>query len=267
MKANLLTLLILLSAALGASAQPSPEMVWIQGGRYVPLYASTAEKAATEVDGFLLSRYPVTNAEYLEFVRANPEWRRSAVQPLFADEQYLAHWKGDLDPGDRAPADHPVVNVSWFAARAYAEWLGMRLPTTAEWEYAAASGSTRRDQDESERRASILAQYSTRSTSGLRPVTASETNIWGIRGMHDLVWEWVEDFNAGVVTGESRNNTDVDQGLFCGAAALFASDVTDYAAFARFAFRSGLKGDFALGNVGFRVAADAPHTTLQASIQ
>src|SRR5690606_41308237 len=94
-----------------------------------------------------------------------------------------------------------------------------------------------------------------------------ETNIWGIRGMHDLVWEWVEDFNAGVVTGESRNNTDVDQGLFCGAAALFASDVTEYAAFARFAFRRGLKGDFALGNVGFRVAADAPHATLQASIQ
>src|SRR5690606_41772755 len=97
MKANLLSLLILLSAALGASAQPSPEMVWIQGGRYVPLYASTAEKAATEVDGFLLSRYPVTNAEYLEFVRANPEWRRSAVQPLFADEQYPAHRNGDLD--------------------------------------------------------------------------------------------------------------------------------------------------------------------------
>ena len=76
--------------------------------------------------------------------------------------------------------------------------------------------------------------------------------------MHSLVWEWVDDFNSNLVTGESRNNTELDRQLFCGGASLGASDFTDYAAFIRFALRSGLKADYAMSNLGFRLAADAP---------
>lgn len=259
MKAVILTVLILFAVCGLAAAQSAPEMVWIEAGSYTPLYAGTSTETDVDVPGFYLSRFAVTNADFLAFVRANPEWRKSTVKRLFADERYLAHWADDLEPGSHAPNDHPVIHVSWFAARAYAEWVGMRLPTTAEWEYASDAGLGEIDGTTGTSHAAILRLYSARSGLELRPVTASHRNRRGIHGLHDLVWEWVDDFNSSMVTGESRNNTDLDRGLFCGGASLSASDVTDYAAFVRFAFRSGLEADFSLANMGFRLAADPPH--------
>ena len=66
----------------------------------------------------------VTNEDYLEFVKRHPEWRRSKVSPLFTDDAYLSHWKGDLDPGPGAGARQPVTFVSWFAASAYCRARG-----------------------------------------------------------------------------------------------------------------------------------------------
>jgi formylglycine-generating enzyme required for sulfatase activity len=112
----------------------------IPAGTYEPLLRTTKDPAKIAVPAFLLDERPVTNAEYLAFVTANPKWRRSQVARLFADESYLQHWSGDLEPGPAAPPGAPVVRVSWFAARAYARWAGKRLPTTAEWELTAAAG-------------------------------------------------------------------------------------------------------------------------------
>lgn len=233
-------------------------MARIGGGRYVPLYKGAFANDAKQVDAFHLAVHPVTNGDFLAFVRANPTWRRSQVKRLFAEDNYLRHWSGDLEPGPKAPADHPVVNVSWFAARAFAEWKGMRLPTVAEWEYAASAGSARPDgRNEDGFFEDILRRYTARSATGPRPVTSSNANYWGVYDLHGLVWEWVDDFNSNVVTGESRNDTDLDRGLFCGSASLGATDFKDYSAFIRFALRSSLKADYTVSHVGFRLAADA----------
>ena len=240
-----------------ATAQPSPKMAKVESGRYVPLYAGSEAEKDVEIETFYLSKFAVTNGQYLDFVRANPEWRRSQVKGLFADESYLRHWSGDLELGDAAQRDHPVVNVSWFGARAYAEWVGMRLPTTAEWEYVASAGAARPDGPSEEGfLEGVLRQYSSRTAA--RAVASTDSNFWGVHGMHALVWEWVDDFNSNLVTGESRNDTDLDRQLFGGGASLGASDFKDYAAFVRFALRSGLEADYAMSNLGFRVAADAP---------
>ena len=95
-------------------------MALVPAGAYAPILRAKDEPERVPVPAFLLDVRPVTNAEYLAFVRAHPAWGRSAVSPLFADSGYLADWAGDLELGPQAPAEAPVVRVSWFAARAFA---------------------------------------------------------------------------------------------------------------------------------------------------
>lgn len=236
---------------------PSQEMVRITGGTYTPMYVKAGSDETVNVEPFLLDRYPVTNAEYLEFVRANPSWQRSSVKPIFADAGYLQHWAGDLDFGPDSLAARPVVNVSWFAAAAYAEWKGKRLPGTAEWELAAAAGFDSPDGSEDPaHQQMILGWYSRPSPAQPAPVGGARSNYWGVHDLHGLVWEWVLDFNTAMATGDSRNNTDQDLKLFCGAASVGASQYGDYAAFIRNAYRSGLEASYTVANLGFRTAQD-----------
>lgn len=234
-------------------------MVAIPAGVYVPLQRTPKDVAQVAVAPFRLDERPVTNAEFLAFVTANPPWRRSQVSGLFADSSYLEHWVGDLELGAKAPPDAPVVRVSWFAARAYARAAGKRLPTTAEWELAASAGYTRPDgKNDPEMNRDIYAWFA-------RPVSAVQTgveslraNFHGVRGLHGLVWEWVDDFNTAMVTGESRADSGLDRDLFCGAGSVGAKDPSDYAAFMRAALRSSLRANNTTTALGFRCAKTLP---------
>ena len=130
--------------ALGAVRGAEPGMAAIPEALYRPLFRGEKDAKEIPIAAFQLDVRPVTNGEFLAFVRENPKWQRAQVKRLFADERYLAHWADDLDLGS-ARAEQPVTNVSWFAAKAFAASRGMRLPTTAEWEVAAAAGFTVRD--------------------------------------------------------------------------------------------------------------------------
>src|SRR5690606_17624711 len=115
-----------------ASAQVD-NMSVVKGGAYIPLYGETEN--LVEVKSFLMDIYPVTNAEYLTFVKAYPDWKKSKVKGLFADKSYLSNWENDEKYNGLPNA--PVTNVSWFAAKKYCECQGKRLPTIDEWELAA----------------------------------------------------------------------------------------------------------------------------------
>jgi formylglycine-generating enzyme len=245
------------SPALASNAGGVPAgMRMIPAGTYEPLYKN---QGARDVGAFLLDENAVTNAEFLEFVVANPKWRRSNASKLFVDAHYLEHWKDDVNVGD-PPAiapDAPVTHVSWFAARAYAKWRGKRLPTEAEWELAGqASETNARGKDDPQHVRRILEWYSKPTHFPLPPVASMRPDVHGVRGLHGLVWEWVEDFNTAMVTGESRADAGLDRNLFCGSGSVGAADVRDYAAFMRYAFRSSLDAKYAVSNLGFRCARD-----------
>lgn len=233
----------------------SDGMVRIPEGAYTPLYILDAGQRA--VESFLIDIRPVTNGEFLKFVRENPKWRRSQVKRLFADEAYLKHWAGDLELGPDAAkmADSPVTNVSWFAARAFLKSQGKRLPTEDEWEYVACADETRRNASrDPEFTKRLLEWYGKPTISILPSVQNARPNIYGVRAMHGYSWEWVRDFNNSMVTGESRADSGLDRNLFCAGGALGTADPHNYAAFMRYAFRSSLKGNYAVANLGFRGA-------------
>ncbi len=239
-------------------------MVVMPAGTYVPLLRATKEAARITVAPFLLDECPVTNADFLVFVTVSPKWRRSEVSGLFADSSYLEHWSSDLEPGPHAPPAAPVVQVSWFAARAYARWAGKRLPTTAEWEFAASAGYTRPDGKNDDALKKDLYGWLARPVPAVLPdVATAAPNFFGVRGLQGLVWEWVDDFNTSMVTGESRADTGLDRDLFCGAGSVGAKDTTDYAAFMRLALRSSLKANNTTTSLGFRCARDISLTPVK----
>ena len=243
------------------------EAVRIPAGVFRPITRTDREPALVEVAAFELDVLPVTNAEFLEFVRAHPRWMRSRAGNLFADESYLRHWAGDLELGPLAPPDAPVVNVSWFAARAYARAKDRRLPTLAEWELAAAAGyMTPVGRDEEAFNRDLYAWLGRPTPEVLPSAADARPNLHGVRGLHGLVWEWVDDFNTAMVTGESRGDADRDQNLFCGGASATSSDTSDYAAFMRQALRSSLAARQGTSSLGFRCAADPGPEEAGASI-
>jgi formylglycine-generating enzyme required for sulfatase activity len=136
----MISLAWILMVVVGALPARAPDAMSIVGpGVYRPLFAPAPGQTEIPVAPFLLDRVPVTNADFLAFVNAHPEWRRDRVASLLADEAYLSRW---ASPGVLGPAvdpGRPVVDVSWFAARAYCAARGLRLPTEAQWELAAAT--------------------------------------------------------------------------------------------------------------------------------
>ncbi|MBT0810376.1 formylglycine-generating enzyme family protein [Litoribacter ruber] len=230
-------------------------MALVRGGEFLPLYGAVKNEMV-QVKDFYMDAKPVTHADFLEFVQKNPQWKKSMVKKIFADERYLTAWDGD----QQVPSElhnSPVNNISWFAAKAYCECQGKRLPTVDEWEYAAMADEKIKDaRKDSLYNVKIIRTYEKPKTHLLK-VGQGEKNYWGIFDLHGLVWEWTQDFNSVIIAGESRNNGNGEKGLFCASGAVGANDLMNYAAFMRYAIRASLKANHTVTTKGFRCVKDA----------
>ncbi|MGB0973427.1 MAG: formylglycine-generating enzyme family protein [Flavobacteriaceae bacterium] len=225
-------------------------MAPIKGGSYIPLYGR--DSLQVTIEDFQMDVYPVTNREYLKFVKTNPKWQRSKVIRLFADESYLIKWMSDTQIGKEQSLNAPVTNVSWFAANDYCKCQGKRLPTIDEWEYVAMANETQADaRTIATYNEYILSWYEQPKTFN-NEIGSTFKNYWDVYDLHGLVWEWTSDFNSVLVSGESRKDVDNDSNLFCGSGAVGATDLMNYAAFMRYAIRGSVKAKYTMQNLGFR---------------
>nr|WP_241842364.1 formylglycine-generating enzyme family protein [Pseudofrankia sp. BMG5.36] len=254
------------------------------------------------VESFLVDPYAVTNSRFAAFVDATGYvteaerigWsyvfagflpaalRRGAPRPartLWWCGVTGASWHRPEGPGSSVVdrQDHPVVHVSWNDATAYCRWSGTRLPSEAEWEYAARGGLERRRYpwgDEldpaGEYRCNIWrGTFPTKNTAadgyrGTAPVDAYQPNGFGLYNMSGNVWEWCADWwttdhgdPGSVAVDPTGPPTGRDKVIRGGSHLCHDSYCNRY----RVAARTANSIDSSSGHAGFRCARDLDRST------
>lgn len=172
------------------------EMVVIPAGEF--LMGSSDEDANDSekpvhpvyVNAFYIDKYPVTNDQYKAFLDACPQWQKNSISTDYHSGNYLRTWHRNNYP--KGAANHPVVNVNWYAAMAYAQWAEKRLPTEAEWEKAARGGLTGKKYPWGDQIDTTKANYG-ENIGQTTPIGEYPPNDYGVYDIVGNVWEWCVD--------------------------------------------------------------------------
>ena len=192
---------------------------------------------------FALGRYEVTFDEYERFVRAAG--------------------RGRPDDEGWGRGRRPVINVSREDATAYAAWLSAetglryRLPSEAEWEYAARAGTETRyswGNAIGRNRANCFLCGSRWDREQTAPVGSFAANAWGLHDLHGNVWEWVEDCWHDSYRGAPADGRAWTTSGDCGHRVSRGGSFTGIPWFLRAAYRLQFSAGVRSGHIGFRVA-------------
>ena len=218
---------------------------------------------------FRMSKYQVTNTQYAAFLNAagiagSSGYGEGTVSYtnnsgfLQIDQTqkfiYTDNWGVKYDNGkwvaQTGYENYPVIMVTWYGAKAYADWIGGSLPTEAQWEYACRAGTTTAWSYGDSENGDYM-WYSSNSDSKTHEVGTKKPNDYGLYDMHGNVFEWCSDwygdYDSGAATDPTGPNTGSNRVLRGGS--------WDYdAQLCRSAYRDDYNPDSADNYVGFRVA-------------
>lgn len=202
-------------------------MIFVEGGTFVmgstpweidslsSLYGFPASYLQSEspphvvtLSSFYMDKYEVTHEDFRKFLIQQPQWNKLQIPPELHNGSYLAHWINDEFP--MGMEKYPVYNINWYAAVAYCQWIGGRLPTEAEWEFVAGN----RGQDQiypwgNSQPDSTRANYLNKIGKATR-VGSYPPNDLGFYDLAGNVWEYVVDEWSGDYYAESPVNNPVN---------------------------------------------------------
>ena len=255
--------------AIASPEIPIPEMVALKGGTFTMGCTKEQredcgedEKPAHEVrlNDFSIGKYEITNEEYATFLNAKGNQEEGGVTWIDLENSNIEQINGQYK-AKKGLEKHPVNYVSWYGARAYPQWLSevtrkpYRLPTEAEWEYAARGGQKSKNykysgSDDIEE----VAWYDENSNNQPRPIgTTKKSNELGIYDMSGNVWEWCQDKWHDTYKGAPTNGSAWETGS--SSFRVLRSGSWDYSAKdCRVAFRYYINPSFRRNNDGLRIA-------------
>ena len=226
-------------------------------------------------EAFYVDKHPVTNAQYKKFIDAKPEWGKPAkwyqwnkrhighIPREYHDGNYLKDWIGNNYPANKA--DHPVVYVSWYAAMAFAEWAGKRLPTESEWEKASRGGLIGKKYPWGDSIDTNKVNYGYNIV-GTTAVEHYEANGYGMYDICGNVWEWCLDrYDNGFYARSPRKNPIADGNILnviCNFSTIKTSRVlrggVEFGSnkIVSIAYRSANQPSSTVSNCGFRCVQD-----------
>jgi formylglycine-generating enzyme len=177
---------------MGTDAAAIPRLMETFSVRRAEVFVEEAPKHRVTVPSFYLDRAEVTNQQFKRFIEQNPEWQKDRIPAAYHNGKYLQQWNRTSFPIGQD--NYPVINVSWYAAAAFCEALGKRLPTEAEWEYAARGGIEGKDFPwGNELPDKTRANFGKSGTNGAVAVASYQANGYGLHDMAGNVWEYLAD--------------------------------------------------------------------------